>query len=190
MAVEVALWLISQSRPMMRRVFALGCVVLVGFLSSNASAQAEFDEEYDSKRWQEVEVQLPAPPKAESLQSFFVSAASDHAFMVDLSSLTVGGDGVVRYVLVIQAVAGGRNVTFEGIRCESRERRIYAVGRRDGSWTKARNNEWQRIQNQYANRHHAALFAEYFCPGGVIVKNASEASEALKKGLHPMNRQQ
>lgn len=172
---------------MKRRVFALGCAI---FLSPLASAQVDFDEEYESKHWQEIEVQLPGPPKTESLQPFFVSAASDHTFMIDLSSLTVGGDGVVRYVLVIQTGAGGRNVTFEGIRCESRERRIYAAGRRDGSWSKARNNEWQRIQNQSANRHHAALFAEYFCPGGVIVRAASEASEALRKGLHPMNRQQ
>lgn len=174
---------------MKRSFLSAGCIVFFGLLAPLAWAQADFDEEYESKRWQEIEVQLPAPPKAETLQSFFVSAASDHTFMVDLSSLTVGTDGVVRYVLVVQARDGGRNVTFEGIRCESRERRIYASGRLDGSWSKARNNEWQRIQNQYANRHHAALFSEYFCPGGAIVKDTSEAREAVKKGLHPMNRQ-
>jgi hypothetical protein len=162
-------------------------VLLVALLAP-AMAFADFEDDYESKRWQEFEVQLPAAPRQESLLSFYVSAATENRFFVDGSTLGVGKEGVVRYVLVVLTPGGARNVTFEGIRCETRERRIYASGRQDGSWSKARKNEWVRIQDAYANRHHAALFLDYFCPMGIVVQDAAEARNALKLGGHPDNK--
>lgn len=147
-------------------------------------AWADFEEDYESKKWQEMEVQLPAAPRQENLLPFYVSAATSNRFFVDGSTLTVGADGVVRYVLVVLSAEGGRNVTYEGMRCEARERRIYASGRLDGTWSKARKNEWVRVQDAYANRYHAALFLDYFCPGGVIVRSSEEARTALINGGH------
>lgn len=146
---------------------------------------ADFEEDYDSKRWQEVEVQLPAPPRQDRLLPFYVSAVAENRFYVDGSSLSVGSDGVVRYVLVILTPQGGRNVSYEGMRCETRERRIYASGRADGSWSKSRNNDWVRIADQSVNRHHAALYLEYFCPIGIAVRTPEEARDALLRGGHP-----
>ncbi len=154
-------------------------------LASFVYAADDFDEDYDNRSWQEVEVRLPAAPKMENLIPIYVSAATSNQFFVDAASLSVGADGVVRYVLEIRSAAGVRNVSFEGMRCETRERRIYASGRQDGSWSKARHNEWVRIQDAYANRHHAVLFLEYFCPFGNIVLDAEEARLALKQGGHP-----
>jgi hypothetical protein len=156
-------------------LFALGMASLV---------RADFEEDYESKKWQELEVRLPVAPKQENLLPFYVSAATSNRFFIDGSTLDVGSDGVVRYVLVVLSAEGGRNVTFEGMRCEARERRIYASGRLDGTWSKARKNEWVRIQDAYANRHHAALFLDYFCPVGVIVRNVDEARAALVRGGH------
>lgn len=161
----------------------LGCTLLL-LLGVACSAWAEFEEDYENKRWQELEIQLPAAPRQENLLPFYVSAASSNRFFIDGSTLGVGSDGVVRYVLVVLSAEGGRNVTFEGMRCETRERRIYASGRLDGTWSKARKNEWVRVQEAYANRHHAALFLDYFCPVGVIVRNADEARAALVRGGH------
>lgn len=157
---------------------------LLGVLSMASPLWADFEEDYESKKWQEVEVQLPAAPRQENLLPFYVSAATSNRFFIDGSTLSVGSDGVVRYVLVVMSAEGGRNVTFEGMRCEARERRIYASGRLDGTWAKTRKNEWVRIQEAYANRHHAALFLDYFCPVGVIVRNADEARAALARGGH------
>lgn len=154
-------------------------------VAAASSAWADFEEDYENKKWQEMDVQLPAAPRQENLLPFEVSAASSNRFFVDGSTLSVGSDGVVRYVLVVLSPEGGRNVTFEGMRCEAREYRIYASGRLDGSWSKARKNEWVRIQEAYANRQHAALFLDYFCPVGVIVRDAAEARNALKRGVHP-----
>jgi hypothetical protein len=151
-------------------------------------AIADFEEDFDDKTWQEVAVQLPAAPRQESLLPIYVSAATDNEFFIDSSTLTVDADRVVRYVVVVQAPGGARNVSFEGIRCETRERRIYASGHLDGSWSKSRNNEWRRILDVAANRYHAALYNDYFCPEGVIVRNVEEARDALRRGRHPESR--
>lgn len=164
-------------------------LLLVALMSlSSLTARAEFDEDYETRPWQELEVTLPKAPTAAEILPFFVSATTEHRYFIDGDSLTVGTDGVVRYVLVVETGGGARNVSFEGMRCVTRERRIYASGRRDGTWSKSRNNAWQRIQDNALNRHHAALFLEYFCPGGVIVRDADDAREALRRGVHPTNR--
>lgn len=161
---------------------------ITGFIAAilASGAFAGFEEDYEAKRWEEVEIQLPPAPIAENLVSFYVSPTAQYKFMVDASSLTVGSDGVVRYVLVIEAPSGVRNVSYEGMRCETKERRFYASGRPDGSWSKARGNQWERVRDAVTNRHHAALFMEYFCPGGTIVWTADEARDALRRGGHPL----
>lgn len=168
-------------------LFCRASFLLTSLLVS-AAVFADFEEDYENKQWQEIEVQLPAAPKQETLLPFYVSAATDNRFFVDGATLSVGGDGVVRYVLLVLTPQGARNVTYEGMRCETRERRIYASGRQDGSWSKARKNEWVRILDAWANRQHAALYLEYFCPIGTIVKDAAEARDALIKGVHPDNK--
>ena len=168
-------------------LFCRASFLLTSLLVS-AAVLADFEEDYENKQWQEIEVQLPAAPKQETLLPFYVSAATENRFFVDGATLSVGGDGVVRYVLLVLTPQGARNVTYEGMRCETRERRIYASGRLDGTWSKARKNEWVRILDAWANRQHAALYLEYFCPIGTIVKDAAEARDALIKGVHPDNK--
>ncbi len=164
-------------------------LLAVFFLPVSLAAMAvDFDEDYESRPWQELELKLPPAPQPEGLQPFYVSATTEHRFGIDPASLSVGSDGVVRYVLVIETAGGARNVSYEGMRCETRERRVYASGRRDGSWSKARNSAWVRIQDVAANRHHAALYLEYFCAGGVPVRSAEFALTLLRRGGYPMGR--
>lgn len=168
-----------------RRMLAalMAAVGLMAMPLGAAAGDAEDDEE--AKRWVENEVQLPSPPRQEDLIGFYVSATTDNHFFVDPTSLSVGNDGVVRYVLVVVSGAGARNVSFEGMRCDTRERRLYAFGRSDGTWSKSRSSHWERVREASNNRHHAALFQEYFCPGGISVKDAAEARNALRRGGHP-----
>lgn len=155
-------------------------------LSPLAGAAPNDEGEDDSpKQWRELDVPFPSPPTADALIPLYVSAATANRFYVDGVSLSVGADEVIRYVLVVETPGGVRNVTFEGMRCESRSRRIYASGRSDGVWSKARNSDWVRISDAYANRQHAALFMEYFCPFGNSVRTAAEARNALVRGGHP-----
>jgi hypothetical protein len=145
---------------------------------------ADFEDDYAAKPWEEMATQLPLYPKKENLLPFFVSSASDNLFMLDSESITVGSDGVVRYTLVVTSASGAQNVSYEGLRCASAERRLYAFGRPDNTWSKARSQQWVRLQNPDRNRQHAALYSEYLCPNGSIVGDAAEARAALRAGGH------
>ncbi len=175
---------------MMRGVRVLRlCGALLGlFVGAQAFSAGEPEEEEFGRKWAEGAIEIPAPPQPENLIAFYVSAATDNRFFIDATTVTVSPDGVVRYVLVIETASGARSVSFEGMRCEARERRIYASGRPDGSWSRSRNAEWRQIRDAGSNRYHMALFAEYFCPEGVIVRSADEARDALRRGGHPDSR--
>lgn len=161
--------------------------LLAGLVMHADAAPPDEDEDGLAKTWQEIALEMPPPPQAGNLLPFYVSASTENRFFVDGSTLTVGADGVVRFVLVVQAAGGARNVSYEGMRCETRERRVYASGRPDGAWSRSRNEAWQRIRDVPSNRYHATLYFDYFCPGGNIVRDADEARDALRRGGHPAN---
>jgi hypothetical protein len=84
---------------------------------------------------------------------------------------------------VIEAVGGAKNVSFEGIRCASGERRLYAYGHPDGTWSKARNAGWETIQFRSLLSYQKALYEDYFCPDGIQVKDDQEAVRNLRRAV-------
>lgn len=160
------------------------CWTILGVLAA-AGAQADVRvrdfNDPDAPQWTEDSVQLPGYPGDKSLREFYVSETTSHRFFIDETSLSIGKDGVVRYVLVVRTRGGASNVTFEGIRCDSREFKHYATGRQDGSWAMVRKGEWRVIENKPINRHHAALFRDYLCPYGSPIRNPEEGREALRR---------
>jgi len=163
----------------------LAAILLLGLLPFTAAAQdwtfeTDFDDE--SKQWKEIEAKLPPYPKQESLLPLDAGSATLHKFFIDAPSLSVGADGVVRYTLVVKSAGGATNVTYEGIRCELRHQKLYAVGHSDGRWTRARDPRWRRIEYRDVNRHHGVLYSDIVCRGKETVKNAREALDALKYG--------
>jgi hypothetical protein len=141
---------------------------------------SDFDE--GSKPWKEIESRIPAYPRASDLIRFDVGNASPHRFYVDARALSVGEDGVVRYTVVVRAAGGATSITFEGIRCELREQKIYAVGHPDGSWARARNPQWRRIEPQDLGRHHYALYSEFLCADRRPVASVREILQRLRSG--------
>lgn len=139
----------------------------------------DFDE--DKKPWKEIEAKIPSYPRSEALLAFEGGGASPHRFFIDSRSLSIGEDGVVRYTLVIKTAGGATNVSFEGIRCEMRQQKVYAVGQADGSWARARNPQWRRILIQGVNRHHGVLFQDYLCEGKSRKSPASSVKEVLQQ---------
>jgi hypothetical protein len=96
-----------------------------------------------------------------------VSSVSDNRFLIDVDTLSIGKDGVVRYVLVVRSPRGAENVSFEGIRCATREQKSYAFGQR-GSWTRAQGALWRLIENRDINRQHIVLYADFLCSEGAL----------------------
>jgi hypothetical protein len=150
--------------------------------STVVCAQSRFEEDFDDaeKPWAEIAVQLPPAPAAENLVPFYVSAIATQSFFIDTKSVTVGTDGVVRYTLVARSPEGATNVSYEGIRCMSFEKKLYAFGRPDGSWSRSRRDQWERISSNDANRQHAALAKDYFCTEKTVAGNARDIIERIR----------
>jgi hypothetical protein len=168
----------------MMRFFFLLMGVLAG-IAMLAGAHAREAEDPDAPQWAETAIEFPAYPQQRDLREFYVSEMTTHKFYIDATTLSVGTDGVVRYVLVVRTGGGATNTSFEGIRCDSGELKIYGTGQRDGQWAKARRSEWRRIENKPVNRHHTVLARELFCPNAWPIKTPAEGLEALRLGKHP-----
>jgi hypothetical protein len=143
------------------------------------------DEDDVGGSWSEEQVVPPAFPRQGDLVELFAGTGASNRFFVDGRSLSVGKDGVVRYVLVVKTSGGATNVTFEGIRCKTGEQKVLALARSDGTWTPARIADWRRIEDKLANRHHAVLSRELFCPFASPIRTADEGRDALRRGKHP-----
>lgn len=143
------------------------CLAVGGLLMALPAMSQWKDWDYaldeEKKPWSELQVQIPAYPKTDTLMKFDSGAATSNTFFVDAASISVGEDGVVRYTLLVKTGGGATNVSFEGIRCETREHRIYAFGRPNAEWSRARESKWRFIEFREINNHHLALHREYFC---------------------------
>ncbi|HUW28912.1 MAG TPA: CNP1-like family protein [Sulfuriferula sp.] len=160
-------------------------LALLGMLVAPTFAHAwglGFDRDFDEQKkpWKELQTQLPPYPKDENQQAFYVSGIAGNHYFVDKTTLDMGKDGVVRYVLTIKTRGGATNVGFEGIRCATRERKIYAIGHTDGSWSRARDSKWQPIASTSQLSYHRALADEYLCPQGEMARSPQQVLKNMR----------
>lgn len=146
--------------------------------------KSDWERQEEERNWKEIELALPAPPKADGLIAFFVTSASRFRFFIDARSLSVGGDGVVRYTVVARSPSGYDNVSYEGIRCKSGAYRVYAIASGD-KWSRA-NADWKQIESNVTVPLQRQLERYYFCPLRVAIQNAAEGVDALRRGGHPL----
>jgi hypothetical protein len=158
--------------------FAASCACLA---SAQQPGNIE-DERFDSEiPWLEVQAALPEFPREEdliALKGNFVQRQYDG------SSLKIDADGVVRFTMIIDA-DDVKNTIYEGVRCETKEHKVYSVGRNNGTWGRVQASKWQRITNRGFLGYHDMLYKDFFCPGNHIVASKDEALDALKRGMHP-----
>lgn len=167
------------------RLGAIAVAVTALLACSQSPMRAPDAEAEADKDWREIEAKIPAYPRNENLVGFDVGQGSPHRFYIDAPSLSIGGDGVVRYTLVVRAAGGATNVSFEGIRCEVRRQKYYAVGNADGTWMPARNPQWRRIAYGDPDRRHLALVDSYLCDGRAPLKTGQDVLQRLKRGPPP-----
>jgi len=187
MAAIISFSLSKKTLPAWRsRLVCLAQPAVLALLmtAGNASGQvpARLNEgfEENTQPWQESTIELPAFPQKENLLEFEVSGTATMRFAIDAKSISVGNDSVVRYTLVSRSPSGAENISYEGIRCESYEKKLYAFGQKDGSWSRARRDQWDVITGTSANRQHAALARDYFCTHKIIEGNAEQIVARLR----------
>jgi hypothetical protein len=152
----------------------------LALLAPYASSANTDDADTDALK-AESPVVLPAPFQKNNLLSFYVSPTTTLDFAVDAKSVSVTEEGIVRFVLVVTSQSGASNISYEGIRCSTGERKLYAVGQTNGSWTAARRDVWETIIDRGINRQHAALAKDYFCETGMVAGKAEVIVDRLRK---------
>jgi hypothetical protein len=157
----------------------LAALMVLGALSGGAHAADDEDEA--EKAWKEIALQLPAAPQSQNLLPFYVSPTATQKFSIDSTSISVGKDGVVRYTLVSVGDGGARNVSYEGLRCDQMQKRLYAFGRPDGSWSRSRREEWEPIRVNSPNRQHITLASDFMCDGRTVAGNAVKMAQKFRE---------
>jgi hypothetical protein len=133
----------------------------------------------------ESEAPLPPPPKAENLIKYDPGRPGSMSYYIDAASLSISADGIVRYTNVAKGDGSAQNVTYEGIRCDSREKKTYAYGRPDGTWSPVREPQWSPIRTPNVEGYRHALYQDYFCPSRGRIRTVKEGIDALRRPAHP-----
>jgi len=172
---------------MQSKLFRLFTGAAISLLCFQALAQKQWDGwDYTFDReitpWAEMQAQLPAYPVDANLIPLDVGAETPHRYFIDALSVSTGSDGVIRYTLVIKTAGGATNVSFEGMRCESREQKYYAIGRGNKTWVRARNPQWRFVEFKEFAGHHVTLYKEYLCRGKIMVESVDQILQALRAG--------
>lgn len=163
--------------------------MVAALLATPLAAQwKDWDYQLDQERkpWEELQAQLPPYPKPENLIKFEFDSTGANQFFVDAPSVSVGEDGVVRYTLVIKTGGGATNVSFEGMRCDTQQVRVYAFGHPGSQWSRARDSAWREVRQRPLNGYHFALLRDYYCTPATFRTRATlplrEIVRNLKRG--------
>ena len=162
----------------------LFCALLALSLSAHAQYKTldpADENDIDAPRfWNEIEVKIPTALPSTELKPFFVAINTPLTFSIDAQSISLGADDVLRYIIVITSPTGAKQTSYEGIRCEKYEWRLYATLPSDGQWRKNPGSKWQMITSNSYNRYHAALVKDAFCENAIPRRNIKEIIQLLK----------
>ena len=168
-----------------RVLLALALLLPLGAYAAMATTWSGWEYDYDEERrsWKEIQAQIPPYPKTQNLVLLEAGSETAHRFYIDTASISLGEDGVYRYTTVVKTAGGATNVMFEGMRCETREGKLYALGHSDGTWGRARNPKWQRIVLRDLTPYKYVLYREFFCPSPATPTPPKLAIDALRRGV-------
>jgi len=129
------------------------------------------------------EIQAPPPPayRMEELIAIDMPSYTSLKFGVDPATLSVGSDGVVRYVMVAYSTSGSVNALYEGLRCATGEVKTYARSSELGHWTVVTEPQWRAVDKSSSTRHTLALAKQGVCDGWTLAaRNAPDLIQLLR----------
>jgi hypothetical protein len=149
--------------PRLYRLPALLLVFYALVLQADEDTGWDPDSFIPPAPWREQQTGLPAYPEEGRLVEAALAIASfPYRVYIDPESLSIGADRVVRYTAVIVSTAGARNVSYEGMRCSTREYRRYAYGA-GGNWQLLDETPWERITRSGMGHYRYGLYRDYLC---------------------------
>lgn len=125
------------------------------------------------------DVVIPPFPQAQNLVEFFPGPSYRFRVYVDTASISVQGDEV-RFAHVVRTEGGASNVSYDGLRCSAYQRAIYATGRPDATWSRARNSDWRLINESGVGGYFGMLSKDVLCANGGRGGPAGTAEQLVK----------
>jgi CNP1-like family len=134
----------------------------------------------DNPDW--VEEKAPPPPAFSKTELIPIVMPPYVTIKVGVDPLTVrtGGDGIVRYVVVMTNATGTVNAFYEGIRCLTDEVKTYARMGSSGEWSQVADPQWKHVNDNQAFRHSHAISRQGACHARLAL-SAPEIVKALKE---------
>ena len=146
-----------------------------------AAAQGKIPEPVE---WKEAETPPPPAFSVARIIPFEVSAGSGLKFGVDPATLSIGKDGVLRYVVVAQSSSGTINAMYEGIRCTTGEYKTYARYNPSGGWNSATSPKWEDMRTGQRSRHAYQMARQGACPDGGVPVRLDEVLRELRRSTY------
>lgn len=160
----------SRSTPFTRHVKRAVALALCLGLAGIASAQSGLAA--DNPDWQESEAPPPPAFDQKRLVSIEMPVFMSLQIGIDPATITIGGDGIVRYVVVASSKSGGAlNAFYDGMRCATNESKTYARYSGD-TWQPIPNPEWKKLADVRSN------YTKEIAKQGVCRNNAPRSSVA------------
>jgi len=151
-----------------------------------ASAAAQLGE---PEAWQEAEVAAPPQWNIDRLVEFPIEGQNALRYAIEPSTISIGPDGVVRYVFVARSGSGALNALFEGVRCETAQTKVYA--RWDSTarqWRNASPATWQPLDFRGPTRRAMQMARAGLCDNKVANQSPTQILNALRFGRADQSR--
>ena len=136
-----------------------------------------------SNEFQEGDTPPPPPLRLQGLVPLDMGPGTDLRWGVDPSSIRIGADRVVRYVVVGQGQGGAVNAYYEGLRCDGGQVRVYARHARDGDWEPAK-ADWRALQESSATRHSLVVARTGACLGDAPNRSPDQIARDLAQSTN------
>ena len=159
-----------MSQHFLARVLIIKILGLVVFASLCTVALAVENEEvvdpFAPKEFVESSLDLPTQlPEEKNLRPFRTGPDTVLTFLLDTTSLKIGSEKVIRYVIVIKNPSGSSSIKYEGIRCDTFEYKPLGIVGIDNKWVATPSSQWKPIPNQGYNQYQATLGRSGLCTG-------------------------
>ena len=147
----------------------------IAFWTCSLAAQAQLTAV--DPDWKEVEAPPPPALRTERLVPLEIGS-SVMRWGVDPASISIGADGIVRYVVVARGEGGAVNAMYEGVRCNTGEVKLYA--RNTGEqWLPVREADWKPLRGSAATLHSLAIARNGACMGNGANRSPSQIARDL-----------
>lgn len=159
------------ARPLAALLLALSAGVASAQITNWQSPEPFRGEEKDPSKVKEDDYVVPPMPARVDWREYYLNAQTRNRYYIARELLSIGSDGAVRFVSRVVSPSGTENISAEGIRCGTGERRLYATLKPGGEWADTRGSRWLPIGGgNRLNSYVFMLYSDYLCAAGVAME--------------------